>query len=273
MPKITKITVAKKTKGRFHIYLERGNTEEYAFSVSDSLIVSENLSKGKELTEEDVLTLKEKDNLDKAMQKVLNYLSYRMRSEMEVIRYLRDLEVLDEDITRMVERLKELQFVDDQRFAEAFVRTKRDTGKKGPMLIEQELFQKGVSKLHIESAIKQYSEDMQFEHAKVMIEKKQSSYKQESPKKKQQKLMQFVIQRGFSHSIASSAVKDVNIDEDLELEWQTITKHGEKVWKKYADKEDWERVQRAKQYLYGRGFTADKIDEWIEMKETEVENN
>lgn len=273
MPKIAKITVAKKTKGRFHIYLEREKTEEYAFSVSDSLIVSENLSKGKELTEEDVSKLKEKDNLDKAMQKVLNYLSYRMRSETEVVRYLRDLEVLDEDITTMVERLRELQFVDDQRFAEAFVRTKRDTAKKGPLLIEQELFQKGVSKVHIQKAIKQYSEEMQFEHAKEMIEKKQSSYKNEGPKKKQQKLMQFIIQRGFPHSLASKAVHEANIDDDPALEWQAIIKQGEKAWKKYAGKEDWERIQRSKQHLYSRGFTTEKIDEWIDMKENKVDDD
>lgn len=273
MPTIAKITVAKKTKGRYHIYLKRGITEEYSFSVSDSLIVSENLSKGKELSDEDISRLKEKDNLDKAMQKVLNYLSYRMRSETEVIRYLRDLEVLDEDITKMIERLRKLQFVDDQRFAEAFVRTKRDTAKKGPLLIEQELFQKGVSKLHIQDAIKQYSEDMQFEHAKVMIEKKQSSYKNEGLKKKQQKLMQFVIQRGFPQSIASKAVNEANIVEDPELEWQAIVKQGEKAWKKYAEKENWEKIQRTKQQLFSRGFTADKIDEWIEMKESQEEED
>jgi regulatory protein len=205
------------------------------------------------------------------MQKVLNYISDIMRSEMEVVRYLRDLEVLDEDITSMVERLRELQFVDDQRFADAFVRTKRDTAKKGPLLIEQELFQKGVSKMHIQNAIKQYSEDMQFEHAIEMIEKKQASYKNEGLKKKQQKLMQFVIQRGFPHSLASKAVREANIDEDPELETQAIIKQGEKAWKKYGSKEDWERRQRVKQYLYGRGFTAETIEGWLEMKESESE--
>ncbi|PYZ92406.1 recombination regulator RecX [Salipaludibacillus keqinensis] len=266
MPVITKITAAKKTKGRYHIYLKRGEGEEYAFSVSEDVLVSEHLTKGKELTKTDISNLKDKDDVDKAMQKVLNYLSYRMRSETEVIRYLKDLEVAEEDITRMVKRLRELDFIDDQRFCEAFVRTKRDTAKKGPLLIEQELYQKGVSKINIEQAMKQYSEELQLEHATAMVEKKQSSYKKESLKKKQQKLMQFIIQRGYPHSIASKAVQLAEIEEDPELEWDAVDKQGEKAWRKYEKKELWERKQRVKQYLYGRGFTADKIDEWIEHK-------
>ncbi|WP_280770149.1 recombination regulator RecX [Salipaludibacillus daqingensis] len=271
MPKITKITAAKRTKGRYHIFLNKADAEEYAFSVSDDLLVSEHLAKGKELSNEDIAALKEKDNLSKAMQKVLNYLSYRMRSETEVIQYLKGLEVPEEDIMSMLERLRELQFVDDKRFAEAFVRTKRDTAKKGPLLIEQELYQKGVSKLITGESIKQYSEELQLEHAKLMIEKKQVSYKNEGPKKKQQKLMQFVIQRGFPHSIASKALNEATIEEDPELEVEAIKKHGEKAWKKYSSKESWERRQRVKQYLYGRGFTVEKIEEWLDLKENESE--
>ncbi|WP_416149022.1 recombination regulator RecX [Salipaludibacillus sp. HK11] len=271
MQTISKITAAKKTKGRYHIYLTKEQGDEYAFSVSEDLLVREQLSKGRQLTEEDIVNLKEKDDVNKAMQKVLNYLSYRMRSEDEVTRYLKDLEIEEEDINNIVERLYELQFIDDQRFAEAFVRTKRDTGKKGPMVIEQELYQKGVSKLIIASALEQYPEELQFDHAIKMVEKKQSSYKNESMKKKQQKLMQFVIQRGYSQTIAGKAVMEASIEEDPELEWEAINKHGDKVWRKYDKKDNWEKVQRVKQYLYGRGFNSDKIDEWIDMKQSEAD--
>ncbi|MCE7792246.1 recombination regulator RecX [Salipaludibacillus sp. CUR1] len=271
MPIISKITAAKKKKGRFHIYLKTEEGEEYAFSVSEDLLVNEHLLKGKELTEEDIERLKEKDDVDKAMQKALNYLSYRMRSEGEITRYLRDQEVSEGDIADIIDRLRELQFIDDLRFAEAFVRTKRDTAKKGPLLIEQELYQKGVSQHHIDRAMKEYAEETQLDHAIKMVEKKQSSYKKEGTKKKQQKLMQFVIQRGYPQSVASKAVAEAELETDPEAEWEGLVKHGEKAWNKFSGKEDWERIQRVKQQLYTRGFTSEKIEEWLTYKKEKEE--
>ncbi|SER85931.1 recombination regulator RecX [Salipaludibacillus aurantiacus] len=269
MPIISKITAAKKKKGRFHIYLKREEGEEYAFSVSEDLLVNEHLLKGKELSEEDIERLKEKDDVDKAMQKALNYLSYRMRSEGEITRYLRDQELTEEDIANIIDRLRELQFIDDIRFAEAFVRTKRDTAKKGPLLIEQELYQKGVSQHHIDRAMKEYPEETQLDHAIKMVEKKQSSYKKEGAKKKQQKLMQFVIQRGYPQSVASKAVAEAELETDPEAEWEGLVKHAEKAWRKHVKKDAWERDQKVKQYLFTRGFTAELIDRWFELKKEE----
>lgn len=269
MPVIAKITQAKKTKNRFHIYVERNKKEEYAFSVSEDLLVNEQLLKGKELSEADIGRLRKKDDADKAMQKSLNYLSYRMRSETEVTSYLKDLEVGDEDIDDIMQRLRKLDFLDDRRFAESYVRTKRDTGKKGPMLIEQELMQKGISKALIHKALEEYPEELQLEHAVKMVEKKQTSYKKEGPKKKEQKLMQFILQRGFSQSVAARAVSAAEIEEDPEAEWQGLNKYAEKAWKKFSGKEDWERNQKVKQYLYSRGFTMEQIEQWLDAKKEE----
>ncbi|UTR14061.1 recombination regulator RecX [Salipaludibacillus sp. LMS25] len=269
MPIISKITAAKKKKGRFHIYIKVNNKDQYAFTVSEDLLVREQLLRGKDMSEDDITLLQEKDDLDKAMQKVLNFLSYRMRSELEVFNYLKELEVSDDQIGEMMDRLRELEFVNDRLFAEAFVRTKRDTGKKGPLIIEQELHQKGISQGLIDDAMTQYTIEQQLEHAIIMIDKKQSSYKNEGLKKKQQKLIQFIIQRGYPHSIAVEALKEVDLKEDPEVEWGAIEKQGEKAWRKFENKPDWERDQRIKQFLFSRGFTTALIEQWLQSKKEE----
>lgn len=271
MPKISKIQAAKKTKARYHIYFDREGKSEYSFSVSEDILVQEDLFKGKELTKEDIEALRQSDELDKAYQKALNYLSYRMRSEKELFDYLKEQEVPEEEAAEMIEKMRRLDFVDDQRFSDAFVRTKRDQSKKGPNIIRQELKQKGVSENIMNKSLEQYTPEEQLDLAIELAEKKQRSYKKESSRQKEQKLIQFLIQKGFSHSVAAEALKEADIENDEEEQQEAISGWGEKAWRKFESEAPHKRRQKIKQALYRRGFPGDLIDQWIEEKEQEEE--
>ena len=267
MPIITKIALAKRRKDRLHIYIDRGNGEEYAFTVSEDLFVKRQFSKGMQLSEEDILKIRQEDVLDKAFQKTLNYLSYRMRSEKEVLQYLREQDVGNEDAAPLMERLRELSFLNDSAFANAFVRTKMNSQKKGPRLIEQELFEKGVSRKNVDTAMSEYSLEEQLDNAILCVEKKQSSYKSDGYRKKQQKLLQFLIQRGFTNEIAKQALLESNVEENENMEWDAVRKQGEKALKKYKSYDGWEKEQRIKQYLFSRGFSIELIYSWLQEEE------
>lgn len=269
MPKISRITVAKKRKDRFHIYLSKENgKEEYGFTVSEDLFIKHSLNKGMDISEADINKIKEEGVLDKAFQKTLNFLSYRMRSEKEILQYLREQEVERDDAEQLMERLRDLNFLDDLAFAEAFVRTKKNSQKKGPLLIEQELYQKGISQKHIGTAMLQYPPEEQLDNAIAAAEKKQSSYSSEGARKKQQKLMQFLIQRGFTSETAKQALAESDTGATANEEWEALLKQGAKAEKKYSKYEDgWEKDQRIKQFLYGRGFSMELIDKWLQQKE------
>ncbi|MDG5786233.1 recombination regulator RecX [Evansella sp. AB-P1] len=270
MPQISKISIAKRRKDRFHIYVDRGNGDEYAVTVSEDVLVKRQLSKGVELSEDDLDLIREEDNLDKAFQKVLNYLSYRMRSRKEIFQYLLDQEVQKEDAEQLIDRLKDLNLLDDQAFAEAFVRTKKNTQKKGPLLIEQELYEKGISQQQIDKAILEYPEEEQLDNAIKAITKKQSSYKLEGQKQRKQKLYQFLVQRGFTSSIINKAIDELQQeDDDGAGEWIAIQKQGEKALKKLSKYEGWELNQRLKKNLYQKGFSMELIERWIQEEELE----
>ena len=78
MAKITGLKVQKRNKDRVNVYLDG----EYAFGISR--IVAAWLRNGQELSEEKIAELKAQDNVEVALQRALNYLSYRPRSEQEV---------------------------------------------------------------------------------------------------------------------------------------------------------------------------------------------
>ncbi|SDY33726.1 regulatory protein [Evansella caseinilytica] len=263
MPMISRIAVAKKNKGRFHIYIGSAQGEEYAFTVSEDLFIKRGLRKGLELTEAEICEIREADQLDKAMQKVLNYLSYRMRSEKEVYIYLAELEVKGKDAAQIVARLKELQFLDDKLFAKAFIRTKKNTQKKGPLVIVQELQEKGISKPLIEQALAEYPEEEQLEHAVSAAVKKQTSYRNDGRKLRKQKTIQFLLQRGFPSSVVQQAVEALEEDSDDSGELAALATQGEKALKKFARYDGWEKEQRIKQFLAQRGFSFDLVEKWL----------
>ncbi|MFA9559260.1 recombination regulator RecX [Evansella sp. AB-rgal1] len=267
MPIISKITIAKKRKDRFHVYITdpKSKEEQYGFTVSEDILIRRHLSKGLELSEEDIETIRSEDNIDKAFQKTLNYLSYRMRSEKEVLDYLKDMDIPNEKALQILDRLKELQFLDDQMFANAFVRTKKNTQKKGPKLIEQELYEKGISQKRIDVALQEYPLQEQIDNAIAVAIKKSSSYRSDGLRMRKQKLYQFLLQKGYTSNVINEAIEVSLKEQDVEdVEWTALNKQGEKALKKFSKYDEWEQNQRIKQQLYQKGFTMDLIDRWLQ---------
>ncbi len=77
---ITKIARQKNNPERYNIYVN----EEYAFPVDEAIIIQFGLTKGKILEEFDIQEIAYEDEIRKAFNKGLNFLSYQMRSEHEV---------------------------------------------------------------------------------------------------------------------------------------------------------------------------------------------
>ncbi|MEH7384342.1 RecX family transcriptional regulator, partial [Bacillus sp. JJ1521] len=143
---IAKITTQKKNTERFNIFLDygNGNGEEYAFSVDQDILISFQLKKGMELDDLDITEIQFEDEVKKAFNSALNFLSYRMRSTKEVIDYLKKKEVDDPIIPDVLHKLADYKYVNDEEFAKAYVRTQINTTTKGPEVIKQELFEKGI---------------------------------------------------------------------------------------------------------------------------------
>lgn len=266
MAKISKMTIAKKNKSRIHVYLSRGSDEEYGFTVSEDVFIKHQLKKGMELTEEEIQAIREDDMLDKAFQKTLNYLSYRMRSEKEIYDYLKEENVSHEEALDMIDRLEDLNLIDDLQFAQAFVRTKKNTQRKGPRLIEQELYEKGISQKMINQALLEYPEEEELEIAIEVCVKKKKSYKNVAQRLRKQKLYQFLLQRGFRSGVANVAIDHCEQEIDEDVEWTALVKQGQKVEARYQKYEDWEQKQKLKQYLYQKGFSIDLIERWLEER-------
>ena len=89
----------------------------------------------------------------------LYYLAKRQHSISELSKKLADKEHLTENIEKTVEKLKNLNFLDDKEFAVSRIRYRYETSKWGLTRIKLELGQKGVDRDIIEQAIYERYED------------------------------------------------------------------------------------------------------------------
>ena len=85
MPQITSIEPQKRRKGRFNVFAD-GN---FSFSVDEKILADEKLKVGENLTAEKIEKIISEYELSKILEKVLRFLSFRLRSKKEIVNYLK----------------------------------------------------------------------------------------------------------------------------------------------------------------------------------------
>ena len=261
---ITKITAQIKRKDRYNIFLDEGKGEKYAFSVDEEVLLRFDLKKGKELDEFDLADIQTHDEIQKAFTQALNYLSHRMRSESEIRQYLKKKEVEDPVIQEAVHKLYHDKYLDDLEFARAFVQTAINGGSKGPVIVQQELREKGVEARLIEQALEEYTFDMQAENAAKIAAKTIKKEKNISERALKQKLDQVLARKGFSRDAITAALDETVIEKDTEEEWDSLVFQAEKIKRRYRGLEPFEYQHKMKQALFRKGFSIEIIDRFLE---------
>lgn len=199
--KITALKIQKKNKNRVSVYLDN----EYAFGLTR--IVAGWLQVGQELSEDKIKELKAKDSVEIALQKALNFLSYRPRSEKEVRQNLKIKHGIDEGIIdQIIERLDRGGLVDDSSFAELWVENRNEFRPRGNRALRMELRQKGISDEIIAESLKDLDEE---ELALKAARKQARKYKQLEWAEFRKKLTGFLARRGFNYGTIAEVTPKV----------------------------------------------------------------
>ena len=92
------------------------------------------------------------DDFGACYEAALHYIEYRPRSGAEVLSHLQyKRKYRAESVSRALEKLKELQLIDDRAFSETWARDRVKYRHKSSLMIRRELMQKGVEGKIIES--------------------------------------------------------------------------------------------------------------------------
>lgn len=263
--KITRITTQKNNNNRYNIYIDAGAGEAYGFSVDEAVLVEYRLRKGLVIDDAMVSEFIAKDTFHQSYALAIRYLGYRMRSKKEVYDYLHKKEVEDEHISAVIDRLVANHLLDDEQFAKAFVQTRINTSSKGPLLIEQELLHKGISRDLCARALQMYDDSLQYERALKWTQKKSNTRKKESYRKRKQRLEASLTRKGFTQHVIKEVIEATLPAKDDETEREALVFQGEKLRRKYERKfSDQALTNKLKEGLYRRGFSIEEIDQYID---------
>jgi len=207
MKTITKIEVQKKRKGRCSVYLD----EEFGFGIDQNVLLQFGLNKGDQLSDEKIKEILIIEENHRAKEKAIRLLSYRDRSEKEIIKKLKEAGYKQNAIEWTIAELKRLKLIDDSRFAVSFAKTKMVTKPSGEYLIRRELTSKGIEDELIDVALENaYGEKSQYEIATEIAEKRLKRYHGLDEDKTKRKICDFLLRRGFSWDVVNDVLERFN---------------------------------------------------------------
>ena len=143
---------------------------------------------------------------EQAIQKLRQFCAYQERSHSEVKQKLWDLGVWKSEHDEIIASLIEDDYLNEERFAKAFVGGKfrmKDWGRKK---IYYGLKEKGVSDYLIKRAMKEIDEDSYRKTLQDLAEKKYESLKGEQYLVRKKKTIDYLLQKGYEPELVTGIV-------------------------------------------------------------------
>ena len=125
---------------------------------------------------------------------------------------------LDETVqNRIVDRLIKERYVDDERYARAFVKDKIRYNKWGRRKVQQALWQKRIDADIQQRVLDEIEEKEYLDILRPLLKQKRKSIKAKSDYELNQKLVRFALGRGFGFDIIRQCLNVDDIDiEDID---------------------------------------------------------
>ncbi|MCE3297339.1 MAG: regulatory protein RecX [Crocinitomicaceae bacterium] len=149
-----------------------------------------------------------------AKTKMEAWCAYQERCQYEVSNKLKTFGLSYEQIDQLIAELIATRFIDEERFAEAYVSGKFRIKRWGKVKIRQHLKARQISKYSIEKALKTIPREEYLETIMTLINKKQKDLKtSDSSYQKKAKVFQYLQSKGYEFG-------------DIELVWQDFDDPG-----------------------------------------------
>jgi regulatory protein len=135
--------------------------------------------------------------------------------QWELLEKMRRWEMSEEAQARVMQRLVSERYVDDERYARAFVRDKVRYNKWGRRKVEQGLWLKHIDEDIRERVLDEVDDDEYLSVLRLLLRQKRRSTRAASDYELNQKLVRFALGRGFTYDIIRQCL-DISNEEDCD---------------------------------------------------------
>jgi regulatory protein len=200
--KITALKQQVKRPDRYSVYID--GTYSCAFSEAEVLRLG--LHTGQELNQAELDRLKADSTKDKARYQALGQIARRPRSEWELRDYLKRKAYAPELVDAVIEDMASYGYVDDRKFAEAWVHNRRLLKPTSQRRLQQELRQKRVADEVIAEVLAEDDTDDQTVLRELVERKRRQTKYQDDTK-----LIQYLIRQGYNYGDVKTVLQDESL--------------------------------------------------------------
>ena len=148
-------------------------------------------------------------SLEQALSRLQRYCTYQDRCHIEVERKLTEMRMIPQAKEQIIMSLIEDDYLNEERFALAFVKGKFRIKKWGRIRLKAELKKRKISKYLIKSAVEQISEKDYLFTFEELANRKANSIKANSILLKKKKLADYLIYRGWESCLVNNKVNQL----------------------------------------------------------------
>lgn len=228
--------------------------------VYDDVLLEYNIFKKGEISDDVYKQIINTNNYHEAYNKMLKYITVKLRTEKEVRDKLVKLYIGKADQDKIIERLKEEHYLDEEMYVKCYVNDNVILSLKGPKKIFFGLTKLGFKESLVSKYLDQIEDNVWFEKTEKILSKKIKGNHKLSKKMFLMKIRKDYINLGYEEKFFNHLLENLDFDDDLQME-KDFQKIYTKLSKKYNDNK---LKMMVKQKMYQLGYDLDKIEKMID---------
>ena len=146
---------------------------------------------------------------DDALNLMQKYCVIQDRCQSEIRTRLIEHSVYGDDLEEIIADLISDDFINEERFAKAYVRGKFRIKKWGKMKIVKELKFRKISSYSINKGLKEIDGDDYIETLQLLLEKKAATLRVKDKWERRKKLTSFATQKGYEYEVIKEVLGDI----------------------------------------------------------------
>lgn len=146
-----------------------------------------------------------------ALLKAESYCAYQERAQQEIRNKLYEWGLRPDEVEELISELITTNFLNEERFAMAYVSGKFNIKKWGKVKIKQGLKLKRIPDKMITRALNSIDYDDYLKAVLYIAEKKAKLITEKDPYKRKHKLVAYLLGKGFENDVILSVLKDNNL--------------------------------------------------------------
>lgn len=236
----------KVSKGKYLVTFDRNDD----YILDEDVILKHNLLLKKEVDLKKLDEILKENEYANAYNLSLSYISYKLRTEDEVVKNLERKNIDPNIIEETVIRLKKEKYLDEKTYIHAYITDKVNLSNIGPNKIKAELLTKKLPEEDIDVELNKIEESIWKEKAEKVILKKIKINKKLSNEALKRKIKNDLINMGYSINMIEQLLI-IEEKEDITI----AKKEYQKLYRKYSKKYSGENLNfKIRNEMYKKGF-------------------